>query len=165
MSLIVETGTADPNAESYASVAAADTRLNGLGVTTWSTITTAQKEQALRRATQYMLQAYRDRWSGIRVSIDQALDWPRYDMMVDGFPVKTAVVPQTVANACIDLAYKAASGDLNVDLAQRVLTSKVGPLETVYDRYSSQQSRYPSIEMALAPYLGSAGASMRLVRA
>src|SRR5438874_13139048 len=112
MSLIVETGAGLADAESYASVAAADTRMAALGLTNWATLTTTEREQALRRSTQYIEQAYRARWVGRRVHLTQALSWPRGWVMVDGFPVNADVVPTEVANACIDLAFKAAAGDL-----------------------------------------------------
>jgi DnaT-like ssDNA binding protein len=166
MSLIVEDGTGLVNAESYISVANADARLSNLGITNWSTLLTAEKEQALRRATQYMLQAYRQRWTGNRVKVDppQALDWPRYGVEVDGFPVHFDVVPTDIANTCADLAFKAASGDLNADLTRGVIRKKVGPLETDYDRFSPQAVRYRAIDMALAPYLKGSSATAMLVR-
>jgi hypothetical protein len=51
VSLIVEDGTGLATAESYISVADADTRQAALGITNWATLSTAEKEQALRRST------------------------------------------------------------------------------------------------------------------
>ena len=62
MSLIVEDGTGMETAESYASVAQADARLAALGMTNWATLTTTEKEQALRRATVAMARAGRMPW-------------------------------------------------------------------------------------------------------
>jgi hypothetical protein len=165
MALITEDGTGKADAESYITVAAASTRLANLGLTNWATLSNAEMEQALRRATQFMLQAFRGRWTGFRRTSTQALDWPRYDVCVDGYPVAVDSVPTAVANACADLAFKAASGDLNADLARGVIREKVGPIETEYDRYSPQQVRYPAIEMTLSPFLKGASANVGLVRA
>ena len=164
MALIVETGTGASNSESYASVAQADTRLVGFGNDTWTTLSTAEKEQALRRATAFMEQAFRSRWHGTRLLRTQALSWPRYGSIADGFTIDSTVVPGDVTNACIDLAFKAAAGDLNADLTRAVVREKVGPLETEYSPHSPESVRYVSIEMALGPYLRSGGATSRLIR-
>jgi len=166
MSLIVEDGTGLPNAESYISVADADARQASLGNDLWATLTTAEKEEALRRATIYMLQAYRQRWTGYRAKIVpmQALDWPRYGVEVDHFPVHFDIVPADIANACADLAFKAAAGDLAPDLSQGVIREKVGPIETEYNRGSPQFVRFRSIDMMLAPYLTGGSSRAVLVR-
>ena len=167
MSLIVEDGTGLPNSESYISVADADTRHANLGNTAWAALATAVKEQALRKATAYMLQAYRQRWVGYRVKVDpmQALDWPRYGVEVDHFPVHFDIVPAEVANACADLALKASTGDLAADLTPSIIRKKVGPIETEYNRGSPQWTRYRAIEMMLAPYLTGGPSMATLVRA
>ena len=165
MALVVENGTGLSNAESYVTVAATDTRMVNLGNTLWATITTAQKEEALRRATAYMGQAFRGRWVGARINSTQALDWPRNGVCVDGYSVLSTIVPADIANACADLALKAAAGDLNADLSRGVVRRKIGPLETEYDRNSPQSKRYRSIDMALSPYLKGSSAMAMLVRA
>lgn len=166
MALIVEDGTGRTDAESYISVADADARHSNFGNSAW-TGTDAVKESALRKATAYMLQAYRQLWVGNRVKVNppQALDWPRYGVEVDGFPVHFDVVPADIANACADLALRALSGDLNADLTRGVVRKKIGPIETEYDPYSPQRKRFPAIAMALAPYLKVSGANAQLVRA
>lgn len=166
MALVVEDGTGLSTAESYVSVAAATARQAALGNTTWATLTTAEMEQALRRATVRMEQTYREQWKGNRHTVDQALSWPRNSVVVDGFVVVDAdVVPTDVANACADLALKAAAADLTPDLAQGVVREKVGPIETEYDRGSPQAKRYRAIDMLLAPYLKGGSGMARLVRA
>ena len=166
MSLVVEDGTGLSTAESYASVSAADTRLAALGQTLWATdMTTTEKEQALRRATQFMLQAYRSNWKGHRINSTQALDWPRAYVVIDGWYQDSDEVPATVANACIDLALKAAAGDLNEDLERAVTSEQIGPIKTTYSEHSPQRKRFPSIDMALAPYLMGSGSNARLMRA
>lgn len=165
MSLIVEDGTGLANAESYISVAAADTRHSNNGMTNWATLQTSDKEAALRRATNFMEQAFRERWKGMRLHKGQALSWPRWNLLVDGYPVDPNSIPAEVASACADLALKAASGDLNADLTQMVVEKGVGPLRKVFNRNSPERTRYPSIEMALAPFLTSTGANVQTVRA
>lgn len=164
MSLIVEDGTGLETAESYASAAQADTRLAALGMTNWADITTTEKEQALRRATVAMGQLFGPRWKGTQLSRIQALDWPRYGVDVKGFCIPSTEVPADVVNACIDLALKAAAGDLNPDITRAIKREKVGPLETEYADYAPQSVQYRAVDMALSAYLRGGGASVPLYR-
>ncbi|SDF81542.1 MULTISPECIES: DnaT-like ssDNA-binding protein [unclassified Duganella] len=169
--LVTETGRGLPNAESYASVAAADARCVAMGVTDWAPRTEPEKEVALRRATQFMLANYRQRWAGRRVYQAQALDFPRYDVCVDDFPVRSDVVPAEVVNACIDLAVRAADGtallpDLDVGNNQ-IKRDKTGPLETEYfENNTDASSRFVAIDAVLEPFFGAAGGAgmMKVVR-
>ena len=169
--LITETGAGLADAESYASVAAADARCASLGLTAWAGLAEADKEIALRRATLFMA-TYRTRWAGRRVYQDQALDWPRYNVAVDGFTVPSTTVPSDVVNACIDLAVRAGSGeDLLPDLdsgSNAIKKDKTGPLETEYFQNTTDaRERFVAVDALLAPYFGSAGGgnSMRVTRA
>lgn len=165
MALVVEDGSGLSTAESYVSVADADTRRTNLGSdAAWTAATTAAKEAALRKATEYLEQAYRNRWQGYRQTTTQALSWPRNSVVIDiNTQIATDIVPVEVRNACADLALKALSETLAADLTRGVVREKVGPIETEYDRASPQAVRYRAIDMALAPYLKSSTA--RLVRA
>lgn len=159
MTLIVETGTGDAAAESYASVADTDAFLYARGLTLWAEVTTSDKEAALRRATDYMVQTYRQRWAGTRVSTTQALDWPR-DMVPqdDGSDAQYLAnngVPLPVKAACMLLAFKAAAGDLAPDLEpQQVQSETVGPISTTYFAGAAREIRYPSIERLLSSLMG-----------
>lgn len=165
MTLITEDGTGLANAESYISVADADARHVAFGNTAWATFDTSAKEAALRQSTFYMVQVYRERWAGCRVNSTQALDWPRYGVVVDGYSVDSDIVPAEIANACADLALKATSATLAPDIERAVVREKVGPLETEYSPHSSQVTRYRAIDNALSPYLTGGGAMASLVRA
>lgn len=172
MALNVESGQAGSDSESYASVEYADAFHLARGNSLWATLATTEKEQALRRATEYLCSAYRLRWAGYRVSDIQALDWPRYEVPKRDVSSYTysyydyQSVPEEVKKACASMAFKAAQGDLAEDLTQRVVREKIGPIETEYDSNSPQAVRYRSIDMLLAPLLnGMGGANVRLVRA
>ena len=159
--LITETGAGLADAESYASIAAADARCASLGLTAWAALAEADKEIALRKAMIFMA-TYRTRWAGRRVYQHQALDWPRYGVAVDGFTVPSTSVPADVANACIDLAVRASSGeDLLPDLdtgSNAIKKDKTGPLETEYFQNTTDaRERFVSVDALLAPYFGSAG--------
>lgn len=164
MTLIVEDGTGLSTAEAYVSVADADARHSAMGNTAW-TGTDAVKEAALRRATAFLEQRFRSRWRGTRMSRDQALSWPRYGAMVDGYDVSSTIVPGDIANACADLALRALSDDLNPDLERAIIREKVGPLETEYSEHSPQAPRFAAVEQTLAPYLTGSGVNRPVVRA
>ena len=167
MTLIVEDGSIVTGAESYATVAEATAYHAARNNTAWAALTTdALREAALRRATDYMRQAYRSRWQGYKVNEDQALDWPRYDVEVEGYAIDSDIVPTEIKNACAELALRASAADLNTDLTQGVLSEQVGSIQVTYDKASPQFTRYRAIDAILSPYLkaGGGGCSMGLIR-
>ena len=168
MTLIVEVGQGLTDAESYASVADADTYFSNRGMTNWATLSAEEKEQALRRATDYMGQAYRGRWKGYRTSVTQALDFPRQSVvmcdMATNYTIPFDVIPNEVKTACIEYAWRAASGELAGDLTQGILSESVGSLSVRYDNHSPQHVRYRAIDMLLKPFLTGSGSMVKLGR-
>lgn len=166
MSLIVETGAGSTTSESYASVANSLSYHDARGNATWSTITTAQQEQALRRATDYIEQVYSQQWQGTRITNTQALSFPRNAVYFNGFVISGTTIPQLLINATCELALKAASGDLSPDMERAVSSEKVGVLEVQYEQYSSQIKRFTSIDNMLRPLLQrSSNATVGIIRA
>lgn len=164
MALIVEDGTVVAGAESYISVADADTWHDDRGNTAWAALSTAAKEAALRKATDYMLQVYGRRWAGDRVDADQGLDWPRSGVEAHGFDVASDAVPAAVARACAELALRASTADLTPDVTRVTLRETVGPISVEYDPNGSPLPDYQSIDNMLAPYLsGSTSSVFRVV--
>lgn len=181
MALIVEDGTGKSDAESYISVADADTYHSNRGNTAWADLTTTVKEQLLRKATDYLVQAYRMRWKGVRVSATQALDFPRnfmeredyeasslngYQMIGGNYYYPSDNVPAEVKTSCAELALKANSGELAPDLSRATIREKVDVIEVEYDKNAPQYTKYRAIDNAVAPYLaiGSSGTFRKGVR-
>lgn len=166
MALIVEDGSIVAGADSYCTEAYADTFHEDRGNTAWASV--ADKEAMLRRATDYMRQAYRAMWKGFRYSSSQALDWPRANVQVEDGPyqnfVAVNIVPKEVKDACAMLALMASSADLAPNLEQQVTSESVGPLSVSYNAASPQYTRYRSIDMLLRPYLTGSGVMSKLVR-
>jgi hypothetical protein len=161
MALIVEDGTGLANAESYISTIYARTYHAARGNAAWADLTVAEMEEALRKATDYMVSEYRFRWVGDRVKITQALDWPRGGVL----NVDVDDIPEEVKKACAEFALKSLSGPLLEDLSQSVIAKSVGSLSVSYDRNSSQRKRYIFIDSLLSVYLCSIGyAHTRLAR-
>lgn len=172
MALIVEDGSgSNPLAESYISVANALTYHAARGNSAWATLSTAQQEQALRRATDYIEQVYGRRWNGHIKSVAQPLSWPRnYVTRADvGYGwsyYPNDSVPLQVQNACAELALKAAAGELAPDLERTVIREKLDTLDVEYDKNGPQYVRYRAIDNLLAIFLnGMGGANTPLVRA
>lgn len=175
MALTVEDGSGVIGADSYASLADAATYLADRGLTLWATdMTDAEREQALRRATDYMVQAYRSRWRGVRVLQGQALDWPRADVPREIASSDSSVyypdnvLPDEVRNACIELAYRGASGPLMADVTRSQYTQreKVDVIEVEYFAWAPTQAAYRAVESMLEPFLSSAstGVARKIVR-
>lgn len=166
MSLTVELGTGATNSESYVTVADADQYHDNRGNVPWLSLTTAEKEEALRRATDYIEQVYGLSFKGVRVTRAQALNWPRYDVEIYGYYNDSNIIPVQLKNAQIELAYKAAQGDLSPDLEQQVKREKVDVLEVEYMDGSTQVKRFRAIDNLLAPLLANmpSGVSRKLVR-
>jgi hypothetical protein len=171
MSLIVEDGTKVAGAESYASVADASAYHTARGNAGWAAV--VDKEAALRKATDFMLQTYRLGWKGYRVDPEQALDWPRCEVYLNevlsgqfssSYCLPSNIVPNEVKNACIELALKVTVEDLNPDLTQQVLSSTVGPISISYSASSPQHKRFRAVDMMLYPYLDGNGITAKVRR-
>lgn len=170
MSLIVESGAGLPDAESYCSVAQADAHFAARGTTTWATMTETEKEQALRRGTDYLEAYYGARLGGYRVGTVQALSWPRYDAPRRGLATslwwESNVVPADIVKACAEAAIRAAAGDIAPDVGRLKSRVKVGPIETEYVAGGSGLTKFTAIDRLMQPFVGGGGSmNMQVVRA
>jgi hypothetical protein len=170
MSLIVENGQGLANAESYISVADADTYHSNRGNASWASLTTTVKEQLLRKATDYMEQVYRLDFLGYRHTEEQALSFPRdevqrrdytYLNQFSFYPNDT--VPVELQQACASLALKTVGLDLAPDIARITKREKVAALEIEYDSTKPAYVKYRSIDNLLAPFLNSTSGTGREV--
>lgn len=164
MTLIVEDGTGRPNAESYASVAEADAYHAARGGVAWAALIMTEKEVKLRLATDYLQQRFGGRWNGYRLTEVQALDWPRYGVVVDRVTLASNAVPIQVRRACCELALKAITQSLTVDEAAQVKSKQVGPISVTYADGARQNTRFAAVENMLSQLLSSAS-GIKLVRA
>jgi hypothetical protein len=154
MAFIVETGLIVAGANSFASVADADAYTADRDIADWADYSTAEKQAALIKATDYLEATYRNNWRGQRVSAAQSLSWPRSGVVVDGFPIPANIVPGAVNRACIELALRAAAGEtLLADQGQAVKREKVDVIEVEYADYSDPAQKYPLVSRSLAPYV------------
>lgn len=148
MALITEDGTGRADAESYCSVAeAAAYHAKRGNADAWDAI--EDKEAALRKATDYLVQTFRGRWAGIRKTEAQALDWPRYEVpRMDGgewWNYPDDAIPPELKNATAELALKSASVNLLEDLGPEVQSETIGPISVTY-RGGDRQTQFAAVE-------------------
>lgn len=166
--LITEDGSNVAGAESYISVVDADLYFSNRGNATWDAFTTDQKEQYLRKSTDFMMQRYKLYWKGFQKYSTQTTDWPRtfvYSIPVlygdSNLPypqlISSTIVPIEVQRACAELALRSSSATLMPDTKTRQKRKTVGPITIEYDIYSPQNPVYKSIDAMLAPYLKDGG--------
>ena len=170
MALITEDGSNVAGAESLASVAYADTYHSNRGNTAWAALGTPAKEQALRKATDYMGQAYRTRWAGYRTHSTQVLDWPRSlveikDVNYIGIYVDQDSVPDEVKKTCCELALMSLDGPLAPNVERETASESVGDISVSYFQGSTQNTVYRAIDLMLKPYLRNNGSGIEIIRA
>lgn len=168
MALVTEDGTGLSTAESFVSVEDATAYHAARGNSAWAALASdTVREQLLRKASDYMEAAYRLKWAGRRVSVDQGLSWPRYDvpMRDTGSYYDSDAVPAAVANACAELALRAASADLAPDVGRLKKRVKVDVIETEYFEGGNPNTQYRSIDLMLEPFFGASGSTIQMIRA
>jgi hypothetical protein len=159
----VEDGSGLPEANSFASVAFADSYFADRGVSTWAG-NTAAKETALVRGTDYINSFFEKRFKGVQLTDTQALCFPRD---VAG-PLPTALLKATAEYALRALSGAQLASDLETSATgQRVLEvrEKLGPLETE-TKYSdsvsaSAMKAYPAADALLGKLLKYSGGVIR----
>lgn len=169
MALIVEDGTGRADAESLCSVSYADAYHDARGNTIWSALSVTEKEQALRRSTDYIERTYGMRFCGYRVNSTQALSWPRYEARrKDGARCEywpSDAVPNPMAQTCAEMAFKAGQGELDQDYdkSKVVKSIVVGPIKKEYFD-SDGVIRYRYIDKMMAQFIDGSSSSISMVR-
>jgi hypothetical protein len=164
VALIVETGAGVANANSYRSAVDAVAYFLARGVT----ITEAAVEPHMLSAMARM--ANLD-YKGYRVARDQALDFPRSGVCIDGFSYASTELPSHLGNAQLAYAFAARSTTLQpvvaTDARGAVIEKTVGPLTTRYATPlpAAARARVPEADSYLAKLLRNSGNSFPITRA
>lgn len=135
MTLIVETGSGLINADSYVSLADANTYTGATFFSgKWSTQTDTDKEKLLRTATAY-LDSFYD-YKGVKVFPSASLRWPRSQVLDrDGNEVSSLSVPVAVKNAVIEMAiYLVENNLLQESESKGIQSVKVDAVEIAFER-------------------------------
>ena len=109
MAFTVEDGTGLSGANSYASVVEADSYVTDYirNSSTWTSLSSANKQKYLVEASQSVDLIFHSRWLGYRLDQNQGLAWPRvagYDK--DGYSVASDEVPANVKRATAEMAWR-----------------------------------------------------------
>jgi hypothetical protein len=157
---IVEDGTGKVDANSYCSVAFANTYFTERANETWVDTDTDKKQAALIKATDYIELRYSTLFAGTRMYPDnpQALSFPRYD--ASSTPLG---VPVAIQKATCEYAIRALTAELTSDYSNEVGVNtriKVGSIEkeTSYPTKIISQKvykSYPAADKLVGLYLKS----------
>ena len=130
--LTIETGAITPGADSYVSVTDCTTYHAARGNAAW-TGTDAVKEAALLKAAAYLDGHYCNRFKGMKVDpINQAMQWPRAGVVIDGYTLATDTIPARIIAAQCELALIALSADLAPNVSSGIKREKLDVIETEY---------------------------------
>jgi len=159
MTLIVEDGTGVANANSYVSSANATTYATARGYTFVSGV-----EQNLILAMDYIEGLP---FQGIKQQMSQVLEFPRYKMYIDGYPLLSNTIPVQLINGQIQVAMAIDAGNSPLaDLGRTTIKEKVGSLEVDYSASSAVNTINVQIRNSLYKLLTAGGAnSLRVSKA
>ncbi len=136
MSIVVEDGTGKSNANSYISLADANTYHSDRANTSWASAADDARNAALIKAAQWLDGTYRNRWVGMKTDDDQSMCWPRYEAYdEDGYYIDSDSVPTRISYAQAEAALAIIDGtELSpaLDRGGRVKREQVGPISTEY---------------------------------
>lgn len=150
MALIIEDGTGVVGATSYVTVAEARAYASARGVTLSAVDATV--EVLLIKAMDY-LESKRASFKGSKLHY---LQWPRSEVVVDGFDVAETTIPTELKNAQCQLAIEYVSTDpMATSTKAAVKSESVGPISVTYaisdgDRPSVDM---PKVDALLEPLL------------
>lgn len=161
--MIVETGAGLANANAFCTVAQANAYHAARANIAWDAV--AEPEAAIIKATDYMQQTYSARWKGVQATSAQALDWPRVGVVVNRWVVPSLTIPADIANACAELALRAATVTLSPDVGAQVTSETVGPISVSYAVGARQNTAFKAIDNLLAKYLTGGQGSIPVARA
>jgi len=149
MTIIVETGAIVSGANSYVSLADADS-YHSLRLNAGWTGTDAVKEAALVRAAQYIDVRYS--FDGVPMNSEQPMAWPRYIWLdTDNRYVPSDSIPQCVKDAQCEVALLAISGELlpAQDRGGRIASQSVSGVAVSYFADAPSGRTFPLIDAIL----------------
>lgn len=157
--IIVEDGSGVTGANSYVSESELATYAADRGVTLTGTDTVL--------LIQAMDSLEQESFKGDKVLSDQALQWPRMNVVLDGYYIDSDGIPQLLKDAQMEtvIAIDAGNNPLNT-VARATKSTKVGSIEVEYMDGASDSVKTPAINNKLRKLVKSSGGfSVRAVRA
>lgn len=139
-----------------------------MGNDAWSNLSTDQKEEHLREATQYLDNNFD--WRGKIADKDQLLDWPRKDGEdAEGRKYDKNTIPRKIKEGCAELALVASEvGDLEKPSASGrgdITDLAIGPIDISFEGDSTRTSpNYPRVESMVGDHTRGSEHGKRLLR-
>lgn len=166
MALVVETGAGLTNSDSYISLADATAYHAARARDAWAEADDTTREAALVRATADLDYWFRGRWKGTKATYEQALAWPRTDVVdEEGFDVPLLTVPAIVKRAAAEVALielTEAFIQETVDRSNMVSSESVGPISINYKDGAPAIKLYPHIDAMLRGLAAAGGVQLAL---
>ena len=169
MPLIVpETGSgADPLANSYVSLSAADSYFQDRGITEWGVEVTAIREGSLLYAARWLDHAYN--WQASIKDFDQPMAWPRFGVLdQERRLIENNEIPTPIKDAQCELAFehlKVAALNRVDDLGGPVESVRVGTLAVAFREFQPGDRTRAYVDLLVRGYTeypsGSAVAILR----
>lgn len=153
MAIVVEDGTIVAGANSYVTEAELTTYATARGITL-----AGDTEELLIKAMDYIESlAYK----GIKLTQDQPLQWPRANVVVDGYLLSTDEIPTELKNGEMETAISIDGGEDPLADIPRVKTkSTVGPISVEYAEGSSSTTTVRRITAQLRKLLANNGSGI-----
>lgn len=154
--IVVETGTGATNSNSYVSEAELSTYATDRGVTIVGTAAVL-----LIQAMDYIeAQPYK----GIKGSDAQALQWPRWGVVIDGYYVDTDAIPMLLKDAQCEVALGIDAGNNPLASVARVTKKEVvGDIEVEYMDDARESAYLKAAETKLQKLLKAAAGGISAV--
>lgn len=145
MSLIVEDGTGKTDADSYVSVADCTTYAAARGIAL--TGDTAAIEVNIIKAMDYIES---QNFKGYKYTDEQALQWPRGSVSIDGYSVDVDEIPTALINALNEAAIVENQGSEILPTNEReTKREKVDVIEVEYVDGARNNPSYPKVNVYL----------------
>jgi hypothetical protein len=155
--IIVEDGTGKTNSNSYISEADFSTWLADRGITL-----TGDAGELLIKANDYLETLV---FIGNKYSEAQALQWPRYNVHVDGFYIEPATIPKDLKTAQMQFAVSINAGvDPLATIGRATKKVKLDVMEIEYMDNASSQPFITAGNAALSKLLAGGGLNFKVSR-
>ena len=144
MTLVVEDGSKVTGANTYITLDEFKAWAEARGVSYGSD---GDVTEDILRAMDYLEELM---FIGVKETRDQALQWPRVDVVIDGYALDVGKIPKELKNAAYELVKAIIDGDNKLDPVRRQVTKeKVDSLEVTYKSNAGMQRNTPAVTRAL----------------
>lgn len=158
MTIVVEDGSIVTNSNSYVSEAELTAYASARGITL-----VGDEEELLIKAMDYIESLS---FIGIKFTRDQSLQWPRVDVVIDGYYVDADTIPQELKNGQMAVALAIDEGNSPLSNVERkTIRERVGEIEVEYSEGSSSTIISRSINAALSKLIAGGGVMFKVIKA